>query len=180
MLRSLALLTARSGVGIGLCYVPPPAQRRRGLLFSRPSNHLLTTIQRPACGKNLATRRARPTSTARYNLVHRSILLGRKICLSAGKPVRSTSQLCYHSPTQISMATCVLQPRAQRNTLCRGTSQRRHVSAAAAKFSKIEGDRRVVRGKVFVCQDVRTITIPHADRPQHMIMIQIRCMRAEH
>ena len=37
------------------------------------------------------------------------------------------------------------------------------MSAAAAKFSKIEGDRRVVRGKVFVCQDVRTVAISHAD-----------------
>jgi hypothetical protein len=31
---------------------------------------------------------------------------------------------------------------------------RRH--ADRAKFAKLDGDRRVVRGKVFVCQDVRS------------------------
>ena len=31
--------------------------------------------------------------------------------------------------------------------------------AEHAKFSKIEGDRRVVRGKVFVCLDVCTFRV---------------------
>lgn len=37
--------------------------------------------------------------------------------------------------------------------------------AEPPKFSKIEGDKRVVRGKVFVCQDVRPTFLLHRSSP---------------
>jgi hypothetical protein len=36
---------------------------------------------------------------------------------------------------------------------------RRNVVAHAQTFKKIEGDKRIVRGKVFVCKDVRSVLL---------------------
>eukprot|EP00892_Ulva_mutabilis_P009586 jgi/Ulvmu1/69/UM001_0072.1 len=53
----------------------------------------------------------------------------------------------------MAFSTMLCRARTQQCAQRPATGCRRKVSACAAKFSKIEGDKRVITGKAFVCKD---------------------------